>query len=256
MTKSNKGLRILIVEDNPADQNLLTDLLNASVIKIQLLTVAETLGKATALLQKEVFDIILLDLGLPDSAGIGTFTAIKQYAGKMPVIILSGLTDMNIAVEAISHGAQDYHIKGELDEKTLTKTILYSIERKRRSESPGDDDERYVMISKAELDLMKSEDITRRIISAALDAIVCIDIYGKITVWNPQSEKIFGWQQHEILGKTLTETIIPVEYRDLHEKGMKNYLATGEGKILNKLIEITAVNRAGKHFPVELSIVR
>ncbi|HMK24858.1 MAG TPA: response regulator, partial [Chitinophagaceae bacterium] len=243
MTESNKGLRILIVEDNPGDQNLLADLLNASVIKIRLLTVTETLGKATDLLQKEEFDIILLDLTLPDSAGIGTFITIKQFAGKMPVIILSGLTDMKIAVEAISLGAQDYHIKGELDEKTLTKTILYSIERKRKSENVKEDDERYVMISKAELDLMKSEDITRRIISASLDAIICIDIYGKITVWNPQSEKIFGWKQHEILGKTLTETIIPPEYRDRHEKGMKHYMETGEGPILNKLIEITAINR-------------
>jgi PAS domain S-box-containing protein len=110
-------------------------------------------------------------------------------------------------------------------------------------------------LNKAELDLKQSEEITRRIINSALDAIICIDIYGKITVWNPQSEKIFGWKQDEILGKTLSETIIPAEYRERHEKGMKTYLATGEGPILNKLIDITAVNRHGEYFPVELTII-
>ncbi len=183
MTDSNKGLRILIVEDNPGDQNLLTDLLNASVIKIQLLTMTETLGEAIDIFQQQIFDIILLDLALPDSSGISTFKSIKQIADKVPVIILSGLNDMNIAAEAIALGAQDYHIKGELDEKTLTKTILYSIERKRKLENLPGDNERYVTISKAELDLMKSEEITRRIISAALDGIICIDPAVRKNIW-------------------------------------------------------------------------
>jgi PAS domain S-box-containing protein len=255
MTDSNKGLRILIVEDDYEDQDLLTELLHASVIKIQLPHTAETLAKAMDCLQKEIFDIIFLDLSLPDSSGIETFKTIKEHTGKTPVIILSGLADMNIAVEAISLGAQDYHIKGDLDEKTLNKTILYSIERKHKLENLREDNDRYITISKAELDLMQNEEITRRIINSALDGIICIDIYGKITVWNPQAEKIFGWKQHEILGKKLTDTIIPAEYRERHEQGMKHYVSTGEGPILNKLIEITAVNRAGQHFPVELSIV-
>lgn len=255
MTDSNKGLCILIVEDNPGDQNLITELLNASVIKIQLLTIAGTLAKAIDTLQKEIFDIILLDLSLPDSSGIETFKTVKQSAGKMPVIILSGVTDMNISVEAISLGAQDYHIKGDLDEKILAKTILYSIERKRKLENLRESNERYITLSKAELDLMQSEEITRQIMNGALDAIICIDIYGKITVWNPQAEKIFGWKQPEILGKTLTETIIPLEFREKHERGIKQYHATGEGMILNKLIEVTAMNREEKHFPAELTFI-
>lgn len=255
MTDSHKGLRILIVEDNPGDHNLISGLLAASVIKIQLLAIAETLEKAMDHLQKESFDIILLDLSLPDCSGIDTFKTIKEHTGKTPVIILSAPADMKIAAEAISLGAQDYHIKSEPDEKMLTKTILYSIERMHKPENLREGNERYITISKAELDLMKSEEITRRIIGSALDAIICIDIYDNIIVWNPQAEKIFGWKQFEILGKKLTETIIPAAYREMHEKGVSHYLATGEGPILNKLIELTAVNRAGKQFPVELSIV-
>jgi two-component system sensor histidine kinase UhpB len=255
MTDSHNGLRFLVVEDNPGDQYLITELLAASVIKIHLLTIAETLGKAIDHLQNEIFDIILLDLSLPDSSDIDTFKTIKDHTGKTPVIILSGLADMGIAVEAITLGAQDYQIKEELDEKILTKTILYSIERNRILENLRKDNEQYIAMSKAEPGLKQNGEITRHIISSALEAIICIDIYGKITVWSPQAEKIFGWNQSEIFGKPLAETIIPPEYRERHEKEMKHYLATGEGPILNKMIEITAMDRADQHFPVEMSIV-
>lgn len=255
MTDANKGLSILIVEDNAGDKNLLMELLKASVIKIHLSKAANTLCKAIESLKNEIFDIILLDLTLPDSSGIQTFKSIKEFTGRIPVIILTGLSDMNLAIEAISLGAQDYHIKGELDQRSITKTILYSIERKRRLEDLLESKERYITISKAELDLMNNADITRKIMNGSLDAIICIDVFGKINIWNPQAEKIFGWKQHEMLGQSLTETIIPVEYRDRHREGMKHYLSTGEGPILNKLVEITAVNSEGIQFPVELTII-
>ncbi|MES2734153.1 MAG: PAS domain S-box protein [Bacteroidota bacterium] len=100
-----------------------------------------------------------------------------------------------------------------------------------------------------------SEEITRLIMKSALDAIVCIDTAGIITVWNPQAEKIFGWQEEEIKGKLLTDTIIPEQYRQAHERGMKHYLQSGEGAVLNRVIEITALHRTGKEFPIELTII-
>lgn len=101
-----------------------------------------------------------------------------------------------------------------------------------------------------------NEEATRQMImNSALDAIICIDAAGSITLWNPQAEKIFGWSEEEINGKLLTETIIPKQYRERHEKGMKHYLQTGEGPVLNKMFEITALDRQGREFPIELSIV-
>ena len=254
MTDSNKGLRILIVEDNPGDLHLITELLNASVIKIQSLCSSTSIAEAVSFLHKNEFDIILLDLSVTDSSGIETFKSIKKSADKIPVIILSGLVDMSIAVEAISLGAQDYHLKEDLNQWMLTKTILNSIDRKRNLEELRQSNERYITVSKAELDFMQSEEITRKIMNASLDAIICIDTYGKITVWNPQAEKIFGWKQNEILGKSLTETIIPIQYRERHEKGMKHFAKTGEGPILNNLIELSAINRKGEQFPIELAV--
>ncbi|WP_207511276.1 sensor histidine kinase [Longitalea luteola] len=108
---------------------------------------------------------------------------------------------------------------------------------------------------KAEAVLRSSEETTRLIMNSALDAIVCIDTEGCITVWNPQAEKTFGWKESEVKGRRLSETIIPLQYRALHEAGLKRYLSTGQHNVLNKLIEITALNRQGREFPVELTII-
>jgi PAS domain S-box-containing protein len=99
------------------------------------------------------------------------------------------------------------------------------------------------------------EETTRLIMNSALDAIICIDTNGRITVWNPQAEKIFGWKEQDVRGRLLSETIIPLKYREAHESGLKHYLQTGHGPVLNKLIEITALNVSGKEFPIELTIV-
>jgi len=108
---------------------------------------------------------------------------------------------------------------------------------------------------KSEAALKHSEDLRRLIMNSSLDAIVCIDKKGSITLWNQQAEKIFGWKEQEILGKRLDETIIPVHYREAHKRGFQHYLQTGEGPVLNKVIELAALNKTGMKFPIELAIV-
>jgi PAS domain S-box-containing protein len=103
--------------------------------------------------------------------------------------------------------------------------------------------------------LLASEETKRLIMDAAQDAIICIDTAGRITIWTPQAETVFGWREQEVLGKELAELIVPPQHRLAHRQGMGRYLSTGQGPVINKLIEITAINRAGLEFPVELSIV-
>ena len=94
----------------------------------------------------------------------------------------------------------------------------------------------------------------RSIIDAALDAVVVMDANGLITDWSKQAEVIFGWTRTEVLGRKMSETIIPMRYRPTHEKGRRNFLECGQGPILNQRIEITALRRDGTEFPVELSV--
>ena len=107
---------------------------------------------------------------------------------------------------------------------------------------------------RSEKALAASEERTRLIIEAALDAVISINRDGTITGWNPQAERIFGWGREEALGRPVEELVMPRGYRDAHRRGLAHYHATGEGRVLNKRIELTALHREGHEFPIELSI--
>jgi PAS domain S-box-containing protein len=94
----------------------------------------------------------------------------------------------------------------------------------------------------------------RSIIESALDAVVTMDADGFITDWNGQAENTFGWARSEALGRRASETIIPMRYRRSHEIGLRHFLGTGQGAVLNRRIEITALRRDGTEFPVELTV--
>jgi PAS domain S-box-containing protein len=102
--------------------------------------------------------------------------------------------------------------------------------------------------------LRQSEERARQIVETAFDAYVAADAGGIITEWNAQSEEMFGWPRSEVVGKRLSEIIIPERYSEQHERGMRRYWETGEARILNQRIELTALYRDGREFPVELTI--
>ncbi len=93
-----------------------------------------------------------------------------------------------------------------------------------------------------------------RIIESALDAVIIINTKGVIINWNQQATKIFGFSSEEVLDKTLSDFIIPHQYRKAHHSGMQHYLKTGEGPALNTRIEITGLRKSGEEFPIELAI--
>ncbi len=107
---------------------------------------------------------------------------------------------------------------------------------------------------RAEEALRESEERTRLIVDSAYDAFVGMDATGVITAWNAQAETIFGWSREEAIGRPLSETIIPPQYQEAHKRGLKHFLATGEGPVLNRRIELRALHRDGHEFPVELTI--
>jgi len=98
------------------------------------------------------------------------------------------------------------------------------------------------------------ENRIQQIFKAAPDAIVTIDHEGIITNWNAEAENMFGWKKNEVLGQTLTQTIIPERYRQQHINGMKHFFKSGEGPLFNKPIEIYALKKDNYEFPVELKI--
>jgi len=92
------------------------------------------------------------------------------------------------------------------------------------------------------------------ILDSSLDAVITIDASDAITGWSKSAEDIFGWSCEEVVGNRMADTIIPMQYREAHLRGLTHFLATGEGRILNRRIEIAALHKAGHEFPVELTV--
>jgi DNA-binding NtrC family response regulator len=128
---SDKPIRILHVEDNRADAVLLQDMLeSAGAGRFDILW-RDRLQAALDCLAKERFDAVLLDLTLPDSHGLATLERVQVAMPALPLIIVTGVEDERVAMEAIHQGAQDYLIKGATDGRGVARAILYAIDRKR-----------------------------------------------------------------------------------------------------------------------------
>ena len=133
---ADNTLKILLIEDNPGDARLiqeeLSDPLPFSNKNTQfLLSHANNLSQGLECLLNERINIILLDLGLPDSLGLKTFTKLYNHSHQVPIIVLTGFDNEKLAVRAVGEGAQDYLVKGKIDKNLLTRSIFYAIERHR-----------------------------------------------------------------------------------------------------------------------------
>ncbi len=129
-------VRVLLVEDNPADVGLLEDALAEAALDPALegpalhLEQVDRLSDALDRVRQGGIDIVLLDLSLPDSHGFDTFVRVERAAPGVPIVVLSGLDDEAMAVRAVREGAQDYLVKGQVEGKSLTRSIRYAVERK------------------------------------------------------------------------------------------------------------------------------
>ena len=123
-----KHIHILLVEDNMADARLLEEELRDTEEQFTL-THVQRLSAGIGRIQVMTFDIILLDLSLPDASGLQTFSDLQSEAKHIPIIVLTGLNDKNLALEAVRAGAQDYLVKGQLGGEALFRSIAYAIER-------------------------------------------------------------------------------------------------------------------------------
>ncbi len=124
----NHLIRILLVEDDRADALLIQELLSEARVRLNVRH-ADKISSALEYLEEERFDVILTDLGLPDSQGFETFCKVRDNAPDTPIIVLTGLVDEEFAMNAVHQGAQDYLVKGRVDAVSLSKSIRYSIER-------------------------------------------------------------------------------------------------------------------------------
>jgi two-component system, cell cycle sensor histidine kinase and response regulator CckA len=235
--KGVTAMHALLIEDNEDDAYLIGETLTERTVMDIHLKWVDRLESGLMHLTDGKVDVVLLDLSLPDSHGLETLDKVQRQTPDVPVIVLTHLDDEAMAIQAVRRGAQDYLVKGRPDGDGLARAIQYAIERKGSEKS-----------------LRDSEARLRAIIDTALDALIGMNAQGEITEWNPRAEIIFGWHRGDVIGQHLADMIIPPRYREAHERGLRHFIDTGEGPVLNRRVESTGLRRDGTEFPVELSI--
>lgn len=130
-------MRVLLIEDNPGDARLIREFLDEAGGGAIELVHATRLSKGLERLGEGGIDAVLLDLGLPDSSGLGTFLQVRYRSQNVPIVILSGANDETMAVQAVRQGAQDYLTKGRVDGTALVHAVRYAIERQRTQAEPA-----------------------------------------------------------------------------------------------------------------------
>jgi len=185
--ESKEVIKILLVEDNPGDVVIIKEMLKEiDGIHFHVIT-ANNLEDGLKHLTNEDFDILLLDLKLPDSEAIKTFTTINQNARDLPIIILTGLSDEELAISSVGNGAQDYLVKGQTNTQLLTKSIKYSIERNR-----------------IEKELRSSEEKYRLMVEKIQSGVFLINSKNKLEYVNESMAKMLGYTVHEMLNMQIS----------------------------------------------------
>jgi two-component system, cell cycle sensor histidine kinase and response regulator CckA len=183
LLRGENTIEVLLVEDNPGDVRLLQAFLD-EVASVQFeLTNAKDLNEALNCLAQETFDVVLLDLALPDSQGLETFVAIRHQAFALPIIVLTGLDDETLALKTMQEGAQDYLVKGQVDGNVLSRSIRYAIERKR-----------------IEAALRESEERRTLAIEGSKDAIWDWNVLNRTVVLSPRWKEMRGHEAMETVG--------------------------------------------------------
>lgn len=149
---NSKVINLLLVEDNPVDVLAVRNELSSLTGTLFVPSRAESLAEAVDILHNGAVDLVLLDLGLPDSSGLDTFLALQANAPDVPIIVMSGLDDEFLAVEAVRQGAQDYLVKGKCDGLSISRSAAYAIERQQL----------LVRLRNTERSLRQSEEVARR----------------------------------------------------------------------------------------------
>lgn len=231
------ALRVLLIEDDLADADLLKELLSGQRNPSFEVTGVGRLGEGLKRLGEGGIDVVLLDMSLPDSQGVGTASRVSQQFPSVPIVVLTGLDDETFALDVVRSGAQDYLVKGRVDSNVLSRVMRYAIERKRSEEA-----------------LRESEERNRLIVQTANDAFIEMDAAGFITDWNRQAELLFGWPRREALGKPFVQGMLSGSSQAIYLKGIDAFLSRGDRTFFSKRIELTAMRRDGREFPAQLSV--
>ncbi len=223
MSSKTQQIRVLLVEDNPADARLFREAIADTRRLPPLLTHVQRLDEAIEQLRTERFDVVLLDLSLPDSEGLDSIVRVHEKVPEIPIVILTGHDDEQLALQAVRAGAQDYLVKGQGDGNLLLRAMRYAIERKHIEEA-----------------LQLREEHFRSLIENALDVITILSKEGVIRYESPAVARVLGYEPEDLEGQRIAPYVHPDDTPQL------NRLLGGAGHdALTRSVEFRMRHRDG-----------
>ena len=205
---------VLLVEDNPPDAALIGILLGETRAPTFELEIARRLEEGLDRVKQQKPDVILLDLGLPDSQGIDTLERMLQLAPGAPVLVLTGLDDEAVGVDAMKAGAQDYLVKGQVDTDQLVRAIRYGIQR-----------------HTLRRELATTHAQQQAILDQTRDGIIIVDDDGVVLYLNPAAEQILGLQQDQTLGKPIGLPIAVKQFNEMEVVRPDGHVVAAEKRV-------------------------
>ena len=230
---------VLVVEDNLDLVMGLQDLLHHDGYAVM---VAGTVAGALELVRAHRFNAIILDLGLPDGDGIEVLKESQRLDPSLPVVIVTAHISQDRTVGSLVEGAFAYLTK-PYDREELRHILRRAIGVK----------ELAVKVTRAEHLLSESEKRFRSLVESAGDAIIVGDGHGLILSWNRSASTLFGYDDEEVIGQSLT-LLMPARYRHAHEQGLARMESTGKGRGMESVLELHGLKKDGTEFPIELSL--
>ncbi|MBX3032716.1 MAG: PAS domain S-box protein [Bdellovibrionaceae bacterium] len=230
-------IRILVVDDRPENFLVMEAVFSGTDYElVQALSGPEALEKVRG----GDFAVILMDAQMPKMDGFETARRIRNDIKnhKIPIIFITAIDrEQHYVHRAYEVGAIDFIFK-PLDAYVLQSKVALLVELYRKDRQ------------------LKQSELRGRhdFLENALDASVAINEKQQVVFWNQQAEKIFGYTKAEALGQIMANLIVPLPMREAHRQGMAHFLKTGQGPILGRRIEVTALRKNGSEFPIELTI--
>lgn len=216
-------LKILLVEDNRADAVLLQEMLSRGQTEPFDLVWVDRLGKALETLPQQACDAVLLDLQLPDSKGLETLDRLHAANPVIPIVIVTGAEDENMAMQAIRQGAQDYLVKGMLSPRNIIRVVRYAIDRRRVEENMREA-QRREMEAQAAVNAART---ARDTIQAMSEGVVILDMQGLILLTNPAMDRLAGFPVEAVTGHNVMEFLpdyVAPQHREMILESLRTLL--------------------------------
>ena len=230
MSSNDEGISVLLVEDDPGDARLVRRVLLKSETSFEV-EVCEQLSAAIECLQERSFDIALLDLSLPDSKGLGIISQIQAQDSSTPIVVLTGLADEEVGLQAMKSGAEDYLTKGPDVQNALVRSIRYAIERK-----------------KTKADLQESENKYSSLVELSNDGIVMMQ--DSVCIFaNHRIHELLGYDECELIGIKLLDMIPEYQKEELAQR----YSDLTQGKYVAPLYQVELPRKSGECIWVEFN---